>query len=77
MSPELEVRAKLPQIARQIKEALPPCWGLALMVFPFDGREGNLNYISTAKREDVVKVLRDFLERVEADKAAFGTHQDG
>jgi hypothetical protein len=33
MSPELEVRAKLPQIARQIKEALPPCWGLALMVF--------------------------------------------
>ena len=33
--------------------------GFVLMVFPFDGFDGRCNYISNARREDVVTLLRE------------------
>lgn len=42
-----------------------PKVGFILILFPFVGREGKCNYISNAKREDVVQLLKDQLARFE------------
>lgn len=42
---------------------LPRASGFVLMVFPFDNHQGRCNYISTARREDVVVMLREQLAR--------------
>jgi hypothetical protein len=39
--------------------------GFVLLVFPFEGHEGRANYISNAKREDVVVMLKEQLARFE------------
>lgn len=39
--------------------------GFVLMVFPFEGHEGRCNYISNAKRADVVTMLKEQLKRFE------------
>lgn len=41
--------------------------GFVLLVFPFGDREGRLNYISNgADREDLAKLFREMLPRLEA-----------
>jgi hypothetical protein len=41
--------------------------GFALFVFPFHGPEGQrVNYISNADRTDMIKAVREWLERAEA-----------
>jgi hypothetical protein len=74
MSPNLEVRSKMQAFAQGIESQLPPGWGLALFCFPIDDRDGFLNYVATAKREDIVKMLREFIEHSEK---SFGEHADG
>lgn len=37
--------------------------GFVLLIFPFEGREGRCNYISNAKREDVIILLKEQLAR--------------
>jgi hypothetical protein len=39
--------------------------GFCLMVFPFDDFEGRANYISNARREDVIVLLKEQLARFE------------
>lgn len=75
MSPNLEVREKLQPLARAIKDQLPPGWGLALFVFPFDDREGTLQYVSTAGREDMLKAILAWLKRNGASVENFGKHE--
>ena len=43
---------------------LPKGYGFALFLFNF-GPEGATFYISNAQREDIVRLLEDFIERVE------------
>jgi hypothetical protein len=46
--------------------------GFILMIFPFgetQGNESRCNYISNAKREDVVNLLRAQLDRFESQQA--------
>jgi hypothetical protein len=40
-------------------------FGFCLMVFPFAGFDGRANYISNARREDVVVLLKEQLARFE------------
>lgn len=47
--------------------------GFILMVFPFDGHEGRANYISNARREDVVILLREQLTRFQGQAEMKGT----
>lgn len=35
--------------------------GFCLLVFPFNGADGRLNYISNAEREDMLTALREFI----------------
>jgi hypothetical protein len=39
--------------------------GFILMVFPFEGHEGRCNYVSNARREDIVILLKEQLARFE------------
>jgi len=43
--------------------------GFCLMVFPFEGFNGRANYVSNAKRSDVVKLLKEQIARFEAQDA--------
>lgn len=47
------------------KKGLDRSVGFVFMVFPFDSFDGRCNYISNAKRSDVVKLLREQLKRFE------------
>ena len=46
--------------------------GFILLVFPFDGHEGRANYISNAKRDDVVVLLKEQLARFEGQPEMTG-----
>ena len=39
--------------------------GFCLMVFPFDDFDGRANYISNARREDIIVLLKEQLARFE------------
>lgn len=42
--------------------ALPEGWGFTLMLFSY-GENGELFYISSAERADVLNMLREFLQK--------------
>jgi hypothetical protein len=47
------------EIGRRLDAALPKGqWGYALLLFQF-GEGGTMGYISNAKREDMIKALRE------------------
>lgn len=73
MSPEMEIRARLPEIARSVEPQLPPGWGFCLLTFPLDDREGTWNYISNSKRHDIIKAMKEFIAK---SQQSFGTHED-
>lgn len=52
---------------------LPRETGFVLLVFPFEGHEGRCNYISNAKREDIVVLLKEQLRRFEGAPDVKGT----
>lgn len=49
------------EIGRRIKAMMRPDQGFLLMIADYGG--GNLAYISTIEREDVVRMLREFLQK--------------
>jgi len=61
------VKRSAQQVARLIDERLPPGFGFALLVFSF-GEHGYLTHVSNAQREDLVKVLRETADVLEANR---------
>lgn len=61
---ELEALAR--SIGRTLKVAMPEGVGFALLVFDY-GEGGHLTYVSSARREDMVKAVKEWLELVEAE----------
>jgi hypothetical protein len=57
-----EMKATLNALAKVLAEALPEGWGFTLMLFSY-GEGGNLFYISSAERSDVLNMLREFLQK--------------
>lgn len=60
---DARVREDLSELARVLDEALPQGWGFVLLSFPFDDEPGRMNYISNAKREDVLKAMQEFIDK--------------
>lgn len=58
---ELEKQAR--DIGLTIKGALPPGVGFALLVFDF-GEGGSLTWISNAERDDMLRALQEFMQKV-------------
>lgn len=42
-----------------------PRMGFALLVFPFEGHEGRMNYVSNASRDDMVVALKELVAQME------------
>ena len=56
--------AKMREVGKSISEQLPGK-GYALLVFDFGPETGPANYISNAQRSDMIKFLRETLDRFE------------
>jgi hypothetical protein len=50
-------------IGQAVSELLPDKWGFFVMAFPFDHAKGRMNYVASASREDVIKLMREFIKR--------------
>jgi len=61
-----DIRERLQETARLISVSLPPNTGFILMAFDFG--PGRLEYISNAERADVVKLMREFIDKTEGGK---------
>ena len=59
------IRATANRIAGVLGGAFPPDYGFALLIFGLDGSEGRMNYISNARREDMIAALHELLARFE------------
>lgn len=57
---------KLQDIAEKVKEELPKDTGFAILCFPFY-TNGRLFYISNANRDDVAKVMKEWIDKVNQD----------
>jgi hypothetical protein len=67
-------RVAMQKIARLVDEQLPDKWGFVVLAFPFNSTPGRMNYVANAKREDIVRSMREWLRKTEAE---FATHADG
>lgn len=61
---------KMQELARAVEVILPPNTGFVVLAFDF-GPDGRLDYVSNAERADVIKVMREFMEKTER---GWGTH---
>jgi len=53
-------------LAQILKELLKP-YGFALLVFPTNTDDGRMNYISSARREDMIVAMKEFIARNEGN----------
>jgi hypothetical protein len=55
-------------IGRRIASGLPSGVGFTLIIFDFgEGERNHLTYMSNAQRADMVKTLREMIEKLEAE----------
>lgn len=66
LAARLELEEKCKKLGKRIRKMLPPQIGFTLLTFDYaDGeRTGNMAYMSTAVREDMVEALHEFLGKV-------------
>jgi len=57
-----EMEQMLGRLGTIIGNALPDNWGFTLMLFNY-GPGGNMFYISSADRADIMKVMQEFIDR--------------
>ena len=64
---EDKVKGKLQRIAKQIKNELPEDFAFILLTCPFNKKpnEGQMMYVSNANRDDVVKAMKEFIQKTE------------
>lgn len=67
-----EYQAKMKAVAQAVGEFFGPDTGFILMVFPVDDHGGRCNYMSNARREDVVTLLKEQLARFEGQPGGKG-----
>ena len=74
MENEFEVRdakaeAVLARIGDSLRECMPKGYGFMLMIFSY-GAGGNLFYASSGKRDDVVRMMQEFIAKQEQEPMA-------
>lgn len=61
---EEQHRIVMTAVASMLSEAFEG-YGFALLVFPFNGDKGRVNYISNAERPDMLAAMKEFIARAE------------
>ncbi len=60
------VRGSLQELATYVNDNYcPPDWGFAVMIFEFGESGKNMQWVSNAQREDMIKSLRGFATHLE------------
>lgn len=60
------VKRKMGTIAKKIDEEIPNGFGFAVLVFNFgEGKNNEMMYASNANREDIVKAMKEWIEKTE------------
>lgn len=64
---EEHIKGKLQNIAQNIDKELPEGFGFALLTFKFNAEPdtSNLMYVSNANRADIVKAMKEWIEKTE------------
>ena len=62
---EEQVKEHMQNLAHLIEDNIPEKWGFIFMTYPHE-REGELIYVSNSQRQDVVKALKEFIEKTES-----------
>src|SRR4029077_4314388 len=57
-----QIAGQMRDLGERIGEGLPPGYGFLLMIFNF-GEGGNMFYISNGEREDMMKAMREFIQK--------------
>ena len=63
MNYDIEVKKSLQGIADKIKKELPENYGFCLLTFGFNGIGKEVMYVSNANREDIVEVMKEWIEK--------------
>ena len=58
---------KLREIARNVDKELPNNTGFAILIFPFNIKNGDVSYISNADRNDVANAMKEWISKVDED----------
>lgn len=64
MNDEEVVKSKMQTIAKKVQEELPNDFGFVVLTFKFN-ELGQMIYVSNANREDVIKSMKEFIEKTE------------
>ncbi len=57
-----EIEALMNRLAHTINDKLPTGWGFNLLLFEY-GEKGALFYISSAQRDDMIRVMKEWIAR--------------
>ncbi len=57
-----EIEDLLRDIGQRLKEVMPKDYGFSLLIFNY-GEGGDLFYISSAKRDDMIKAMKEFINK--------------
>lgn len=65
MNEEL-IKARLRHVAHVLEDMLPEGYGFTLLTYQFgENPDNRLNYVSNSNREDVVKAMKEWIEKTE------------
>ena len=70
------VRDQMQKIGRLVDEELPQDWAFFIMAFPLEDASGRCNYCSNAQREDVLKLMANFIKGSTESPGAWMTHSE-
>jgi hypothetical protein len=56
----------LNEIGQLLRTAMPPNYGFNLLIFSY-GEGGNMFYTSSARREDMIAAMREFIAKFEGN----------
>ena len=59
-----DIEALLKELGSDLKKRMPAGWGFNLLIFSY-GEGGSLFYISSAQRKDMLKAMREFIDKFE------------
>lgn len=58
------VKSRLQSIAKKVDKELPTGFGFVVLSFAFNN-PGQMMYVSNANREDIVKAMKEWIEKTE------------